>query len=327
MSGASGRRVFLAGATGLVGSAIARALVDSDPRTQVRGTYFSRAPFFLHERVQYVQADLTSQAECRSAVRGCDCAIMAAAADAAGAAGLRAQPWDQVTANTVMNARMLEAFHAEGVRLAIYIGSVTLYQEFNGFIAEDDLDLNRDPHPAYLGIGWVHRFNEKLCRFWHESTGVRIAIARAANVFGPHARFDPRNANFVPALIRKAVDRMEPFEAWGNADVTRDVIYSEDFARAVVMMLDAESIEFDVFNVGSGVKTTVGEVVSWALRFAGHAPREVTYAVTKPTTNQIRALDCSKIRRVLGWQPRYSVEEGIRRTTQWWIDNRRSWTK
>jgi GDP-L-fucose synthase len=226
-----------------------------------------------------------------------------------------------------MNARMLEAFHSEGVERAVFIGSATLYQDFEGFIKEDELDLNQDPHSSYLGIGWVARYLEKLCRFWHEQAGMEFVLVRAANIFGPFAKFDPAVSNFIPAIIRKAVDGMDPFEVWGSPDVIRDVIYSGDFAEAVVTMLDSDAVKFDVFNVGSGVKTTVGEVVEWALKHAGFKPSEIIYNTNKPTTIKFRALDCSKVRDVFGWQPEHTIEEGIRKTAAWWRENKNRWEK
>jgi GDP-L-fucose synthase len=171
------------------------------------------------------------------------------------------------------------------------------------------------------------RFTEKLCRFWHEKTGMETVIARAANVFGPYAAFDPQHSNVIPALIRKSVDRMDPFEVWGSPSVVRDVIYSEDLADCVSRLLEAESIKFDVFNVGTGKTTTVGDIVGYCLAAAGHCPGEVRYVSGAPQSVQIRRLDCSKIHRVLSWNPRHSVEEGIRRTTRWWQESRHAWNK
>ncbi len=66
---------------------------------------------------------------------------------------------------------------------------------------------------------------------------MEIVLVRAANVFGPYARFDPSTSNFLPALIRKAVERLDPFPVWGSPDVVRDVIYSADFASDCVGLL------------------------------------------------------------------------------------------
>jgi len=323
-----GKLIFVAGATGLVGSNVVNEILERHPGARLRGGFYSHTPPFIrNERIEYVYADLTSPEECRMAVQGCDCAIMAATANAGGAATAVTYPWGRVTDTLVMNARLLEAFFLEHVRRVVCLGSITAYQEYAGPICEDALDLNQDPHPAYFGIGWVVRFIEKLCQFWHDRAGMETLVVRAANVFGPYARFDPSTSNFIPALIRRAVDRADPFEVWGSPDVTRDVIFSKDFAEAVVLLLGREEIKHDVFNVGSGTPTTVADAVSWALKHAGHQPGQITYLPGKPVTNRFRALDCSKVQRALGWQPRCTVEEGIRATSEWWVQNRHWWKK
>lgn len=319
--------VFLAGSTGAAGSSIMRYIISNYPTVKIRAAYYQHTkPFIEHERVGYVYGDLKSQEDCRKMVKGCDCAIMAAA-NTAGSNVIISQPWDYVNDNLIMNAQMLEAFHLENIKRLVYIGSTTLYPEFEGHIKEDSLDLNKDPHPAYFGFGWVVRFIEKLCKFWHDKYGMEIAIARAANIFGPYAKFDPATSNFIPAIIRKAVDKMDPFEVWGSPDVTRDVIYSEDFGRAIVMMIDNDKIKFDIFNIGTGVRTTVDDVVKWALKYAGHKPSKVKYSADKPTTIKFRALDCSKAKEMLSWQPQFTIEQGIKKTTEWWIENRSWWKK
>ncbi|MBN1670963.1 MAG: NAD-dependent epimerase/dehydratase family protein [Kiritimatiellae bacterium] len=321
------KSLLLAGSTGLVGTSVLREILASCPTTRIRACAHSRTKPFIHDdRVAYVTGDLREGAFCREAVRGCDAVIMAAA-DTSGAAVLKTEPWRQVNANLMMNANLLEAAAQQQVRRALWIGSATLYQEFEGAIKEDELDLNRDPHPAYLGVGWVTRYVEKLCRFWHETRGTEIVIVRASNIFGPYARFDPATSNFIPAIIRKAVDRMDPFEVWGSADVTRDVLYADDFAAAVVALVNHEATTFDVFNVGSGVRTTVGDVVQWALKCASHCPSAIHYLSDKPTTIRFRALDCGKIENRVGWTPQHSVEEGLKKTTAWWTENKGCWKR
>ena len=318
--------VLVAGATGLVGSSIIRQILANHSTTRIRATHLHTAPFIQHERVEYIEVDLKSEADCQKLANGCDCAVMAAAASAGGAGLVTSEPWRQVNDTLIMNTQMLQAFHHASVRRVIYIGSVTLYQDFEGHIQEDDLDLNQDPHKAYLGIGWVVRFTEKLCQFWRQY-GMDILVARSANVFGPYARFDPRASNFIPAIIRKAVERMDPFEVWGSPDVTRDVIYSEDLSQAIAMMMDNDRVRSGAFNIGSGVQTKVSDVVTWALKSAGHAPRHIKYLADRPTTNKFRALDCSKIKATLGWQPQHTIEQGVQKTTEWWLENKERWNK
>jgi len=319
------KKIFLAGATGGVGAGILQHLLRNYPDTRIKAAYSKTRPYIKDKKVEYVKADLRLQRDCRRASFGCDCAIMTAA-NTSGARILKTEPWQQVNDNLTMNSQMLEAFYFNKVNRVVFVSSATVYQEFQGYIKEDQLDLNIDPHPAYMGIGWVMRYIEKLCKFWHQQ-GMEIVIARATNPFGPYFKFNPKTSNFIPALIRKAVSKMDPFEIWGSPDVERDVLYVDDFACAIAMMLDNYGIKFDIFNVGSGTKTSVGDVAKLALKYAEHSPKEIKYIQDKPTTIKFRALDCAKARDLLGWRPQYSAEQGIGETVEWWIKHKDKWKK
>lgn len=320
------KTIFLAGATGSVGSGILEYTLSNYPKTNIRATYMQTEPFIKDKRIEYIKGDLISSEDCRKMVKGCDCAIMAASRSAA-AKDLISHPWKYMGDNVIMNIKMLESFYSENIKRVVYLGTTAVYQEFEGHIKEEELDMNKESHPSYFGVTWAARFTEKLCQFWHEKTGMEIVIVRAANIFGPYAKFNSSTTYFVPALIKKAVEKMDPFEVWGGPDVTRDILYSEDFARAVTIMLNSENIKFDIFNIGSGVKTTVGDVVNWSLKYAGHKPSEIKYNQDKPTTIKFRALDISKAKKILGWQPQYRIEDGIKKTVEWWMENKATWEK
>ena len=320
------KKIFLAGASGLAGTSIIRHILDNYPSVRIKGTYLSTQPFLNDERIKFVQADLRQKDDCRRAMRGCDMTIMAAA-NTGGARAAHDQPQLQTTDNLVMDANLLEACYVENIPRVIFISSASVYQEFEGHIKEDQLDWNQDPHSAYFGVGWAKRAIEKLCQFWYENFGQEIVVLRTANIYGPYAKFDPERSNFIPALIRKATDKMDPFEVWGDPDVTRDVLFAEDFARAVCLFSAEESIKFGIYNLGTGKEVTVGEVVNLVLKSAGHAPKNIDYTHREPTTIQFRALDCTKMKNTVGWTPEISITEGLLKTTEWWIQNKSWWGK
>jgi len=321
------RRVFVAGATGLAGSSIVRRLLKEPGIARIRAGHHSGGGAFVEDpRVEYVQGDLRKSEDCERLVAGTDLAVLAAS-QSGGAQEAVSAPWRQVTDNIVMDAVLLEALHRAGVRRAVFVSSATVYPERDGFTREDDLDWNKPPAAAYLGIGYAKRAAESLCHFWHAKTGMEIIVARASNIFGPYAKFDSKRSNFIPALIRKAVDRLDPFEVWGAPEVARDVIFSEDFADAIVALALADQIDYDIFNVGSGHTVTVGEVVNLVLDACGHSGAQVQWLQDRPTTIGFRALDCSKLAARIGWKPRVGVEDGIRRTVLWWQENRNVWTR
>ena len=320
------KTIFVSGSTGMVGSSILRQIIENCPTLGVRACRHTTEPVVKDRRIEYIRGDLRLLDDCRKMVRGADCVVMAAGYGG-GVKNTNSFPWQKINENLALNKQMLEAASLEGVKRVIFIGSATLYQEFTGSIREQDLDWNKDPHGAHFAFGWTMRYIEKLCMFLNKRFGIEIIVVRAGNIFGPFDKFDPETSNFIPALIRKAVDKMEPFEVWGSADVTRDVLYSDDLARAIIMIMNMDAASYDVFNLGSGVATKVGDVVRWALKFARHTPADIRYIQDKPTTIKSRVLDCSKIKNSLGWQPKYSVEEGIRDTLQWWMENKRGWKK
>jgi nucleoside-diphosphate-sugar epimerase len=321
------KTVFLAGAAGMTGSSILSCLLRQHPTTQAVACCRQTEPCVRSGRVRTVYGDLRSLEECRRMVHGCDVGIMAAAY-AGGAGFTTTSPFDHTRENLQMNWALLEAFYQEGVRRIVFIGSSAIYQAFDGSIKEDELDMNRDPHEAYFGFGWAMRFLEKMGLYLHRRYGFEVILVRAANIFGPRDKFDPARSNVIPALIRKAVDRMDPFEVWGSPDVVRDAIFCDDVADAVVRLADADSIRCDAFNLGSGVRTRVGDIVTWALDAAGHSPSQgIRYVGDKPTTIGFRALDCSKVQQAVGWRPAHTIEEGIRETTRWWTENKESWRR
>lgn len=320
------KQTFVAGAAGMTGTAIIKDLLAFNPNAVIRGSIFQTEPEVHSDRIEYVKADLRNLEDCRTVLKGCGCAILAAACTG-GAGYTTGSPFEHMRENLVMNRQMLEACYLEEVERIVFIGSAVIYQPFEGSITEDELDLNKDPHMAYFGFAQAMRFLEKMCGFMHHQYGHQVIMVRAANIFGPRDKFHVSRSNFIPAIIRKSVDKMEPFQLWGRADVTRDVVFSDDFARAIVKLLDCKEIVCDAFNVGSGIRTTVGDVATWAMKAAAHRPKQIVWMQDKPQTIPFRALDVTKLKKVIGWEPRHSIQEGIRLTTRWWQENKESWKR
>ena len=171
------------------------------------------------------------------------------------------------------------------------------------------------------------RASEKLCEFWGQSTGLDVVRVRAANIYGPRARFDPARSNFIPALIRKAADRLDPLQVWGCPDVTRDVIYSGDFGEAVARLIETPETGGQAFNVGSGRGVRVGDVVDALLRVADHEHARVVYSAAGPTSARSRVLNADRLADRLQWKPPTSLEDGLRKTFGWWRENSTTWPR
>lgn len=320
------KKLLVTGSAGLLGSALLKIL-HQKKQYHIRAVWHQNPPPFLFPEIEYIQGDLSDPHFCNCIAEDINDAVLAAA-HTGGAAEARHSPWKQVNANLSMNIHLLEALARQNcLEKLIFISSATVYQTFEGHICEAELDLNLPPHPAHLGVGQVMRYLEQACQFWQRLSGARFYVVRASNIFGPYARFDPARSNFIPALIRKAVERQDPFEIWGNPAVIRDVIYSADFAEGVLALLNYAGPDYAVFNLGSGQQVSVQNVIDWVLQFAGHCPAEFRYLGEQDQTLPFRALDCSKIQACTGWSARTPVETGIRYTLEWWKENKDTWMR
>lgn len=324
---APGQRLLLAGATGMVGSAILRRLLAACPGIRVVAPHRHRDGVFLADpRVEYRLGDLCDPAVCARLAADCQAAVLAAATTG-GARMQREQPWQQVTGNVVMDVVMLQALHDAGVSRVVYVSTASVYQPFEGAIAEEGLRLDQPPPPSLQGIADAKRYLEALCRFWHDKTGMTVTILRPSNIFGPYARFDPAVSNVIPALVRRAVAGEDPFVVWGSPAVCRDVLWADDFAEAAVRALERVGTGFEVFNLGAGRPTTVGEIAAWALDQAGHRPTTLRFDDAMPTSVAFRLLDCARAARLLDWHPATSPEAGVRALVGWWREHRSHWTR
>ncbi len=319
------KKIFVAGATGLAGSGIVRGLLRHLPEAHLIGSYRSEAGLFVDDpRIEYIKVELTNADQCQAAAQDCEMAVLAAAVTG-GSLMNAADPWLQMVENTVIDARVVEGLSRTKVERVVFVSTVSVYQPFTGALDEAGLDLNLSPHPSVLGAGLAKRHGEQLCRFWHDKTGLEVAIARPVSLYGPGDKFDPSRSTVVAALARKAVEKTDPFEILGDPEVRRDILHTDDLGDAVAAMLKIENLSFEAFNIGAGHSTSVNEIARFSLAAAKHNPKEIVCGSSGSTVVQDRIVDTNKAQRILNWQSRIPPEEGIRQTVEWLKGNINSW--
>jgi GDP-L-fucose synthase len=162
----------------------------------------------------------------------------------------------------------------------------------------------------------MRRYREKLMEHVSKFSGLEIALARCTAIFGPHDNFDPKTCHVVPALIKRVLDDENPFTAWGSPDVVRDFLYVKDVVDGALLILEkGESMR--PYNLGYGGGITIGEILDTILKVTGKSP-EIVWDNTKPTTIPYRAVSTDRIQNELGFKPKYTFEEGIRETIEYY---------
>ncbi|MFZ0053016.1 MAG: NAD-dependent epimerase/dehydratase family protein, partial [Desulfobaccales bacterium] len=173
------------------------------------------------------------------------------------------------------------------------------------------------PHPVYFGYGWMRRYLELLGEFVSQKSAIGVAICRPTAVYGRHDDFDPKTSHVIPALIRRAVAKEHPYVVWGTGKEIRDFLHITDLVRGCLFLLDKHAV-CDPVNIGYGKAVTVKEIVNIILQAAGHEKARVEFDASKPVTIPVRMVDTTKAKKLLDFEPRVTLEEGLRDTVNWY---------
>lgn len=312
-----GKKVLVTGGGGFVGTNVIKALLADE--AEVYATYHSKEPKHRFPQVTYIQADLTSKEDALLATRGMDCLVLTAAY-VAGAEGMLANPMRLVTDTVILNLCTLEAAYLNGVKKAVYISSGMVYPFLKTPLKEEEGYIG-DPFDKYFTGGWTRRFVEVVCRMYAEKLqAMDITILRIDNLYGPYDNFERNRSHVMPSLIRKAVERMDPFEVWGDGQDYKDFIFIEDLAAGVVLALK-KSEGYQVYNLASGKNSTINDVLKIILHCADYDDARIVYNKDKPTMIPYKVLCIDKAREKLSFEPKTSLEEGIKKTMDWYREH------
>ena len=229
---------------------------------------------------------------------------------------------DFIYENLVIATNVIHAARCAGVKGLLYLGSSCIYPR----------DCPQPIKEEYLLTGALERTNEpyaiakvagvKLCEAFNAQYGTRYVSVMPTNLYGPNDNFDLTTAHVLPALLRKAhLARHEDADAmtiWGSGRPRREFLYVDDLADACILLME-QRIGEGIYNIGSGTDLTVKELAEAVMRVVGFEGRPV-FDASKPDGTPRKLLDVSRMR-ALGWRPRYDLEEGIRLTYQWCLDN------
>ncbi|MBF0460625.1 MAG: NAD-dependent epimerase/dehydratase family protein [Magnetococcales bacterium] len=305
---------LVTGPSGFVGTHMVQALLAAGAR--VRAPVHERPMIVQDPQIELVTADLTDQGQCRRVMAGVQYVFHCAGA--VSAAGVTVHnPMSAITANLTLTANVLEAAMATGVERILIFGSSTGYPVADYPIREEEM-WSGPPHPSYFGYGWMRRYLECMAEFVHQR-GVKVALVRPTAIYGRHDNFSADTSHVIPALIRKAVNGMDPFEVWGTGDEIRDFLHVEDMVRGCLLAVEKVSV-FDPVNIGYGQVITVRDIVETILRVVGHDGR-IFFDASKPTTIPVRMVDVTKAREWLGFEPSITLENGLMDTVKWFRDN------
>lgn len=305
----AGRRVFVAGHRGMVGSALCRRLEAEGAEVLTVGR---RA------------VDLRRQTETEAWMEAARPEVVfAAAATVGGILANDRYPADFLYDNLAIQANLVEASRRCGVAKLVLLGSSCIYpREAPQPMAEEAL-LTGPLETTNQWYAVAKIAGIKLGQAYRRQHGLDAISVMPTNLYGPGDDFDLANAHVVPALMRKLheakLSGAEEVEVWGSGRPRREFLYVEDCADALVHLCRHYSGEPQV-NVGCGADVTIAELAATIARVVGWEGR-FRYEAGRPDGTPRKLLDVSRLA-ALGWRARTPLEEGLARTYAWYRDSR-----
>lgn len=307
-------KVLVAGGAGFFGTNLVKQLLSEG--AQVRATLHDKPAQIESEQVDWVNVDLTQKADCLKACAGMD-ALVITAAYTAGAMVIEKTPLALLTPNLILNTVLMEAAYEAGVKKVVFISSNTVYPVSDKPMKEDD--HTGEYFHKYHIVASMKQFSEQICEMYakHVKNPMDVVIVRPGNMYGLYDDFEWESSHVLPAFIRRVIERHDPIAVWGNGEDIKDFIYVEDVARGVTTALE-KCTGFNVYNIAGGQGYCLKDILKTLVEIDGYENAQLEFDASKPTMIPVRLINVDKAKDELGFEPKISMEEGLKKTLDWY---------
>ncbi len=302
----AGKRVWVAGHRGMVGSALLRRLTLEPCEILTVG----REELDLLD--QAAVGDWMEQSK--------PDAILLAAAKVGGIKANTDAPVDFLYQNLMITANVIHAAHAADVARLVCIGSSAVYPKLAEQPMREDSLLSGPLEPSHEGYAIAKIAGIKLCQAYRAQHGRDWIAALPTNLYGPGDNYDPQTSHVLPALLRKFHEAKQAgaseVELWGSGTPKREFLHCDDLADALVFLLKEYS-GAEHINVGSGRDVTIRELAQTIADVVGYEA-DLTFDATKPDGPPRKLMDSARLH-ALGWNNARPLREGITQTYAHWL--------
>lgn len=302
--------LYIAGINGMVGSAIA----DESRRRnyQVLGKT-SKELDFTNRSAVFAELKMTKPD-----------ALIIAAAKVGGIGANYSMPVEFLSINLQIQTNLLDAAHAANVGRVLFLGSSCIYPKFAPQPIQESSLLTGELEPTNESYAIAKIAGLKLVEGYRRQFGHHWISAMPTNLYGPRDNFDIDTAHVLPALIKRIhmakFEGAESVEIWGDGTPLREFLHVNDLAKACLLLLDKYDGSI-ALNIGSSQEISIGalaQLISNIIGFEG----QIIHDTKRPNGTPRKLLDSSRILQ-LGWKPMIPLEEGVRSTYEWLLENQR----
>jgi len=309
-------KILVTGAGSFIGHHLVRYLKNKG--YWVRGVDIKYPEFSSKDEAdEFLLLDLRDFKNCQESVKGID-KVYTLAANMGGIGFITEVKAEVMRDNVLINVNMAEASRLAGVKRLFYSSSACVYPTFKQENPEVVALKENDAYPADPDneYGWEKLFSERIYKSYYGDYGLEVRIARYHNIFGPEGTYEGGREKAPAALGRKialAKDGDE-IEIWGDGKQTRSFCYIDDCLEGTFRLMESDFRE--PLNIGSDRLVTIDEMVDIIAKIAGKNIKK-KHLLDKPQGVRGRNSDNTLCKKVLGWQPKIFLEEGLEKTYKW----------
>lgn len=309
----------MTGGAGLQGSRLAKALVAKGYDVTVADNFSRGRMKNLHEigdKIDIVYDDLREYGECVRVTKRMDgvyhlAAHLGGVEYTHGSRDMAPHGSSMAADNLIIDTNMIKAASINAVERYLYPSTACIYPLELQMKPDVPPLKEEDAYPANCEspYGWAKLMGEILCQTYARETGIKVAIVRLFNIYGEGEDPSP-GSHVVPELMRKALlCPKQRFTIFGDGSQTRAFTYVDNAVEAMILALEKYAVA-DPVNIGSPERVSILELAKKILALAGKNP-EIQLDGSKPVGAVGRCPDISKARKVLGWEPKMSLDEGL----------------
>ncbi len=305
------RRVCVTGGAGFLGSYVVEKL-------QARGAKEVFVPRIEQYNLVEKEAIQRMLKDARPDV------ILHLAALAGGIGANRARPAEFFYINLMMGVQLLHEAWRAGVEKFVAVGTICAYPKYTPVPFKEENLWDGYPEETNAPYGLAKKMLLVQAQAYRQQYGFNAIYPLPVNLYGPRDNFDLETSHVIPALIRKCVEAVERGEPqivlWGDGSPTREFLYVEDAAEGLLLATERYDGP-EPFNLGSGQETSIKQLAERIAQLTGFQG-EIVWDTSKPNGQPRRALDTSRAERFFGFRAQMPLEEGLRRTIEWYKENR-----
>ncbi|MFX0140451.1 MAG: GDP-L-fucose synthase family protein [Candidatus Hodarchaeota archaeon] len=227
--------------------------------------------------------------------------------------------------NAIMGIQLINEAFLRKIEKFVTIGTICAYPKYTPVpFKEEDL-WNGYPEETNAPYGLAKKMLLVQAQAYNQQYGFNIIYLLPVNLYGPGDNFDPKSSHVIPALIKKCVDAVENRDhqiiVWGTGKASREFLYVEDAAEAIILATEKYN-KPDPINIGAGFEIEIKELVELIAKLTGFKGN-IKWDTTKPDGQPRRMLDISRAKKEFGFCPKTNFKEGLKKTIEWYITNRK----